>query len=275
MMEVSMLVTYRVLLAVHIVSALAAVAAFWAAAVVKKGSARHVRVGRIYVLTMVAMSMSALGLSALNIAVPAAVHSLGEFRARGAVLGADTTAATVDDLAREFRLNAVWLTYAAVQLLIGLRFGTQVVRMRRIGGLGLRLDAGLAALVALSGLGLTVAGALVAHPLITAFGVMGALSGGRRLVVLLRPSSSPMAWWYEHMGTLLGTGVPLHVTFLLAVGRHLPGPAGPWRVALSSVVMLGLPAIVIWIRRYRKKFEPGSSPARAAGRRRASAPQPV
>jgi hypothetical protein len=86
----------------------------------------------------------------------------------------------------------VWLTYAAVQLPIGLRFGTQVVRTRRI--CGLTLDAGLAALVVVVGLVLTVVEALVPHPLIAGFAVMGALSGGRRLFVLLRPSSSPMAW---------------------------------------------------------------------------------
>jgi len=257
-----MLVIYRVLLVVHILSAVAAVGAFWAAAVVKKGSPLHVRVGRLYVLAMATMCATALGLSALNIAVPAAVHSLEEFRSRGVVLGADMTRATVGDLARDFRLNAVWLTYAAVQLLVGLRFGVQVVRTRRVGRLG--LDLLLAALVTLGGLGLTAAGVLLPHPLIAGFGVMGALSGSRRLFVLVRPSSSPMAWWYEHMGTLLGTGIPLHVTFLLALGRHLPGPDGPWRVMLSGVVMLGLPGIVIWVRYYRRRFEPGP-PSRVIG----------
>jgi hypothetical protein len=271
-MEVSMLLTYRVLLALHILMAVVAVGTFWAAGALKKGSPRHVRVGRLYVLAMVAMCASALGLSVLNIAVPAAVHSLEEFRARGVVLGADMSRATVADLARDFRLNAVWLSYAAVQLLIGLRFGMQVVRARRISGLG--LDTALAALVTVSGIALTVAGVLIPHPLIAGFGVMGTLSGGRRLFVLLRPSSSPMAWWYEHMGTLLGTGIPLHVTFLLAVGRHLPGPDGPWRVALSGVVILGLPAIVIWIRYYRRKFEPRSA-ARATTGRSAGVPLPV
>ena len=267
-----MLITYRVLLALHVLMAVAAVGTFWAAGAMKKGSPRHVRVGRLYVLAMVAMCVSALGLSALNLAVPAAVHSLEEFRARGAVLGADMARATVADLARDFRLNAVWLTYAAAQLLVGLRFGVQVVRARRVRGLG--LDTALAALVTLSGIALTLAGALIPHPLIAGFGVMGTLSGGRRLAVLLRPSSSPMAWWYEHMGTLLGTGIPLHVTFLLAVGRHLPGPDGPWRVAFSGVVMLGLPAIVLWIRYYRRRFEPNGS-TRATTGGRAGVPLPV
>jgi hypothetical protein len=250
-----MALTYRILLVVHILAAVVAVVAFWMAAVTNKGSARHVRVGRLFVSSMAAMCLSALGMSAFNVTVPDVVHSLAAFRARGAALGEDTTGATVQHLVREFRLNAVWLTYVAVQLLAALRFGVQVVRTRRTGGTDLVVDTGLAGLVLVAGVALAVFGGRVGHPLITMFGVMGALSGGRRLVVLVRPPRSPMAWWYEHMGTLLGTGIPLHVTMLLAIGRYLPGPPGPWRVALSGVVVLGLPAITMWIRYYRRRFD--------------------
>lgn len=251
-----MTVTYRILLVSHIIAAVVAVVAFWGAAVARKGSARHVLVGRVFVISMTTMIIGALGMSALNIAIPDVVHSLGEFRARGAVVGEDTGAKTVQHLVREFRLNAIWLTYAGVLLLVTLRFGMQVVRTRSTGVTVLKADTVLAALVLAGGVVLTFVGLGVGHPVITMFGVMGTLGHGRRLFVLLRPSRSPMAWWYEHMGTLLGTGIPLHVTMLLAIGRHLPGPPGPWRVALSGVVILGLPAITIWKRYYRRRFEP-------------------
>jgi hypothetical protein len=42
---------------------------------------------------------------------------------------------------------------------------------------------------------------------------------------------------------------------LLAIGRHLPGPAGNWRLALATVTVLGFPAITMWIRSYRRRFE--------------------
>jgi uncharacterized membrane protein len=263
-MEVVMSLAYRILLAVHILSAIAAVAVFWVGAVTRKGSPRHVAVGRLFVVTMATVAITALAMSALNVAVPAAVHSLAEFQGRGATMGGDRSRATVADLAREFRLNAVWLSYVSVQLLVALRFGVQVVRTRRLGARALGVDTALAVLVFAGGVVLALAGARIAHPLIAAFGVMGALASGRRLVVLLRPSRSPMAWWYEHMGTLLGAGIPLHVTMLLAVGRHLPGPPGSWRFALPSVVLLGLPAITMWIRYYRRRFEPRAPRAHAA-----------
>ena len=69
---------YRTVLALHVVAAVAAVVIFWAAAITKKGSARHVLVGRLFVWTMVVMSASAIVMSAFNLAVPAAVHSLAE-----------------------------------------------------------------------------------------------------------------------------------------------------------------------------------------------------
>jgi hypothetical protein len=254
-MEVGMSLIYRTLLALHVVAAVAAVVIFWAAAVTRKGSARHVLVGRLFVWTMIAMTTSAIAMSVFNLAVPTAVHTLAEYQARTAVFSGDGSRITVDDLVRSFRLNAVWLTYVAVQLLAGLRFGTQVVRTRSTHGRDLRADAAIAAVVLVTGMVLTWFGVRVGHPLIVAFGIIGAVSSGRRLQVLARPSPSPMAWWYEHMGSLLGVGIPLHTTLLLAIGRHLPGPAGNWRLALATVTALGFPAITMWIRSYRRRFE--------------------
>jgi uncharacterized membrane protein len=256
-MEGIMTLAYRLVLALHVLAAVAAVVVFWVAAVTKKGTARHVWVGRLFVFSMAAMCVSALVMSAFNLAVPAMVHSLHEFRARGAVMGNSRAQATVADLAREFRLNAVWLTYVAVQLLVSLRFGMQVVRLRTTRATSLTADVILAGAVLVTGAGLIAFGVSVPHPLIATFGIMGALAMGRRLFVLLRPPRSHMAWWYEHMGTLLGAGIPLHVTMLLAIGRHLPGPPGSWRLALPAVVILGFPAITMWTRYYRRRFEPG------------------
>jgi uncharacterized membrane protein len=144
-MEVAMALTYRILLVLHILAAVAAVVAFWAAAVAKKGSARHVLVGKVFVGTMTVTCVSALVMSAFNLTIPDVVHSLDEFRARGATVGDHRTGATVQNLAREFRLNAVWLAYAAMLLLTALRFGTQVVRTRSTSAAALKVDTALAA----------------------------------------------------------------------------------------------------------------------------------
>jgi hypothetical protein len=254
-MEVVMVLVYRSLLAVHILAAVGAVVVFWLAAIARKGSARHVTIGRLFVLTMTVMMVSSLGMSAFNLAVPNAIHTLEEFKARSAVFGADMSLATPADLARDFRLNAVWLVYVAVQLLVSLRFGTMVVRERSTCWGVLGADLTLAGLMAVAGVGLLAFGLRVGHALITAFGVMGALGSGRRVFVLLRPAQSRMAWWYEHMSALLGVGLPLHVTMLLAIGRHLPGPAGSWRLAMAGVALLGLPATTMWVGYYRRRFE--------------------
>jgi hypothetical protein len=234
MEEVVMLLTYRILLVVHILGAVASVAVFWAAAVVKKGSRRHTQVGRLFVLSMTVMLTSALGLSAFNLGVPAAVHPLD---------------------ARAYWLNAIWQTYVAVHLLLSVRFGTRVARTHSTRWNDLGADLPLAAVMLVGGVAVAICGVREGHAFNTAFGLVGTISSGRRLAVLLRPPRSHMGWWYEHMNTLLGIGVPLHATFLLAVGRHLPESAGSWRLALPGIVVLGLPAIRIWIRYYRRRFE--------------------
>jgi hypothetical protein len=66
-----------------------------------------------------------------------------------------------------------------------------------------------------------------------------------------------MAWWYEHMGAMLGGGIAFHTAFLvLGLQRLLALPlmgtamVVPW--LLPTVI--GLPTIAIWTRYYRRKF---------------------
>jgi type VI protein secretion system component VasK len=99
-------------------------------------------------------------------------------------------------------------------------------------------------------------GLLNGHPIITTFGMVGLIDGSTRLAFMFRIPKTRMEWWFSHMTVMLGTGVPLHAAFLLAVGRHLPGPYGNWRLLPSALVIIGLPTIAIWKRYYRNRFEP-------------------
>jgi hypothetical protein len=100
-----------------------------------------------------------------------------------------------------------------------------------------------------------VFGWLNSHSLIVSFGVFGLVSGYQRLTFMSRPPATRMEWWFQHMVAMLGTGLPLHTAFLLAVGRHLPGPPGSWRLLPAALTLLGIPAITIWTRHYRNRFQ--------------------
>ncbi len=71
-----------------------------------------------------------------------------------------------------------------------------------------------------------------------------------------RPLPSRMAWWYQHMASMMGACIAAVTAFLVVnVGRFAPdSPAAlawvPW--VLPSVVMV--PVFTTWIQRYRVKF---------------------
>ena len=79
-----------------------------------------------------------------------------------------------------------------------------------------------------------------------------------------------MGWFYSHLGSMLGGGIAFHTAFIVFGAQSLwPWElAGPLAVApwiLPTVV--GIPAIVVRTRYYRRKFEP-AAPAADVGRRR-------
>ena len=69
------------------------------------------------------------------------------------------------------------------------------------------------------------------------------------------PQSTPRAWWYAHMGAILGAGIAFHTAFAVFGASRWIQLSGwlqivPW--ILPTVI--GVPGLVIWIRHYQKKF---------------------
>ena len=75
-----------------------------------------------------------------------------------------------------------------------------------------------------------------------------------------------MAWFYSHLGSMLGGGIAFHTAFLVfGLGRFvsldIPGVLAvlPWLLP----TLIGIPAIVLWTRHYRRRF--GQMPAAGRG----------
>lgn len=91
-------------------------------------------------------------------------------------------------------------------------------------------------------------------PVALIFGLLGLLLAGREMRSFLRPAADPRAWWYRHMGNMLGAYIAtvsafsvVNFTFLPTIVRWL------WPTAV------GVPLIGLWIRHYRRRFAaPGS-----------------
>ena len=242
---------YGAVLLVHIVFAIVSVALFWVPVFARKGSSLHVRAGGFYIATMTVMAVTALVLTAMNLGDPMATGTVTEYLDRAAVVG-DTTA---DDLgvdgARWVRLNAVWLGYLSLMILVGLAHGVRVLRAKGNAAV-LRRPWALVSTIGLSACGIAVTGygLVTGFSLLVVIGVLGVLFGATWTRFSLQTQMSAKAWTAQHLGVMLNVGIWLHLAMLLAVGRHLPGPAGQWRMIPAAIGLTGLPAAALHRRRY-------------------------
>ncbi len=218
----------RLVLIVHVISALVAVAAFWAAFFLAKGSRLHLRAGRLYVRAMLAMTGTAAVLSAEVALDPLLLHPELDWATSGAQLAA----------ARE--LGIVLFPTALVMASITWQ-GARAVGRRKARGLRDRLpDVAVAA--AMFGIGASASWIerLTELEGVAHMDVPLVVVGGIQMAGLLR--TSPQRWLREHIIAIGLSGTFLHAALLTQVGARLvPGLEG------ADVLQLGGPALGVGI----------------------------
>jgi hypothetical protein len=123
----------------------------------------------------------------------------------------------------------------------------------------------VAALIALAGsLGLVALGIrplagefLPASVVSITFGLLGMGISGIDIWRFVRPASDRKAWWYSHMGGMLGSYIAT-VSAFSAVNFHFL----PMVIRWLWPSIIGIPGIFLWIGYYRKKFT--RSPSKVA-----------
>jgi len=92
------------------------------------------------------------------------------------------------------------------------------------------------------------------------FGALGAVLAGNDLRRFIRPPTDPMAWWFTHMGRMLGSYIATVTAFSVVNFTFLPTAL---RWLWPTVV--GTPLIVLWISYYQARFRRGQQPGPASG----------
>jgi hypothetical protein len=178
--------------------------------------------------------------------------------------GAYGAAAAPERLAREAlerRAVALFLAQLALATLATTRHGVLMARVKTdqaaLRGAGhtalgaVTLAAGLAALA------VGIATDVRARTLLIALSFAPILIGVGILRDPRRPPASRMAWWYEHMRSMLVAGIAFHTGLLIfGVGRYVPAERlGAFAVLLWILpTLVGVPAIALWVRSYRRKL---------------------
>ena len=240
----------QALIFAHVATGFVGLAAFWVPVFARKGGRTHVRAGRVYVYCAYVVTLSAVTVAAGRI-VSYQVQGIG--------------------LADQPDLYGIslFLGYLGLVTFATVRQGIRVLATRRAPE-ALRTPfhealgwASVASSVALIAFALTVWSDV--SPILLGLSPIGLFTGRNMLRLMRNPGAERMGWFYSHLGSMIGGGIAFHTAFaVFGVQRlwdyQLAGPLAvvPW--ILPTVV--GLPAIAIWTRRYRRKFNRGV-PARA------------
>lgn len=247
---------YRLVLFLHICAGISGLIAFWIPALARKGKTLHIRAGWAFFYATTVVAITGIMMATLLLVDPLATKPL-----RAAV-----EPGRAQEIAATIRLTALFLFYLVLITFVPVYHGVRVLATRHAPErLRTRFHTAINVMVIAAAVAMIVLSLVTRQPVFGALSVIGFLLGPGNLRFARQPYPTPMAWWYEHMGSMLGGGIAFHTAFLvLGAGRMLgvtlQGPIAivPWLLP----TLIGVPVTSIWVGYYRRKFnETGSAAA--------------
>lgn len=226
----------------HILFGFVGLTAFWFPIVARKGGTVHVRAGKVFLLCVYVVAATA---------VLSSVLILRSYLERGV---------TPAEHPGSFGFP-IFLSYLALVTFASARHAKRIIETKRDPSL-IRTGGHLA--LAYASIAASVAIALYAivfwsgiSVLFLVLSVVGILIGKGMLRYGAGPPPFPRAWFYEHMGAMIGAGIAFHTAFAVFGSNRLLGmqPSGAWGIVpwvLPAVV--GLAGEALLARRYRKQY---------------------
>ena len=101
-------------------------------------------------------------------------------------------------------------------------------------------------------------GALRFNPIFITFGALGAFAAGDDMRKFARPPKEKYAWWFDHMGGMLGSYIAAVSAFSVVNFSFLPE-----LVRWLWPTAIGVPMLAIWTRAYKKNFTQHTRPEKA------------
>jgi hypothetical protein len=232
----------------HIVFGFVGLVAFWVPAFARKGQRLHVNAGRVFAWTGYVVIVTAILTAVIRLVWPLELSRLP----------ANASAEVIERVVEQSRVFGAFLLYLGIVTLAGLQHGLAVLRTHRAGTpLETPTHTALNVVSILASAVVVVLGLWFGQPILLALSPLGILGGIGALKYARRPPPNRMSWWYEHMGSMLGTGVAFHTAFLVFGARQLFGLRGDGLLAVVPWILpsaIGIPAIVIWTNYYRRRF---------------------
>ena len=239
----------------HIIAGAIGLIIFWIPVFARKGSRLHVRLGKSFVWCGYLVAATAAVSSIWAIIWPIGFTGITR------ELSPDESEHLISSVRFLFSILAVLMTW----FVAGLQLGTYSMQTKGIHNAGRSRVLCFQYLAVVSSIGLTVFGfwgfflaGESRSSISLALGIFGVLEHKKWIHYLTHPSESDKAWWYTHMESMIGSGIAFHTAFFVFGFRRWAAIeyAGflavvPWLIPAA----IGVPASVVWIRYYRRRFE--------------------
>lgn len=226
--------SYQFTLFAHIAAGSVALLSFWIAAMLRKGSPLHLRVGRVHMVAMLFVLASGVPLAWM-------------LAQRGQLVG------------------ALFLYYLVLLTGTGVRNAWQAVRMKRdrsnfYGPTYWVLIGALAS----SGIAIIAIGTQVGATLLQVFGGVGVVASIGAVSSWRSAPTDPKWWIREHYGAIIGNGIATHIAFFgIGLRNALPflDPQVQQMLTWFSPLVVGAIAAVYLNRKYGRRPVTRSAPA--------------
>jgi hypothetical protein len=243
---------------VHIAAGSIALILFWIPAIARKGGRTHIRAGWFYVACMSVVVVTALAMSGLAFTIPVAIRQITR----------PLSPAQLSDSLRSQRVFATFLAYlAGVTLASGWQGIWAIETKRQPKTMRTPFSLALNVAVLVGGFTVLVLGIKYRSGPLIGLSPIGPLVAAGNLRYLLRGPQTRMQWWYEHLGSMIGTGIAGYTAFLVFGGSRLfPSVARSQLYTIFWVLpsVIGVLAIIVTIAYYQRKFNETRRPSAAS-----------
>ena len=242
----------------HIAAGGIALILFWIPAIARKGGKTHIRTGWFYVASMSVVVVTAFALSGLAFTIPVAIRQITR----------PLSPTELSDFLRSQRVFATFLAYlAGVTLASGWQGIWAIEAKRQPKTMRTPFSLALNVAVVIGGFIVLALGMMYRSGPLIGLSPIGPLVGAGNLRYLLRGPQSRMHWWYEHLGSMIGTGIAGYTAFLVFGGSRLfPSVARSQLYTIFWVLpsVVGVLAIILTISYYQRKFNEAHRPPAAS-----------
>ena len=239
---------HQFLLYFHITLGAAGLVIFWLPTLSKKGTQFHKRIGKIFVWTMFAISISGIIMCVFVLLDPIGVRAPER----------NLTFNQSISLKQQSREAAVFLLMLSMLVFVNVKQSVLVLKVKADRDL-LKTSSTLIpiGILLITGIIVGIVGIIIIQPLFIVFSLLSITVSYGSLKYIFKKELKEREWVIEHMGNILGTGIGAYTAFFAFGGRRFFSEIFgnslqiiPW--ILPSII--GVLATFYFSKKYKKKY---------------------